>query len=77
MYLFLARLGLCGAVGFSVAVAGRSHSSCSVPASLCGGSSRGAWTPGRMGSVVVARGLSRSLACGIFLDWGLNPCPLF
>ena len=28
------------------------------------------------GSVVVARGLSCSLACGIFLDQGLNPCPL-
>ena len=28
------------------------------------------------GSVVVAHGLSCSVACGIFLDQGLNPCPL-
>ena len=28
-----------------------------------------------MGSVVVARGLSCSVACGIFPDQGLNPCP--
>ena len=27
-------------------------------------------------SVVVAHGLSCSTACGIFLDQGLNPCPL-
>jgi len=29
-----------------------------------------------IGSVVVAHGLSCSVACGIFLDQGLNPCPL-
>ena len=28
------------------------------------------------GSVVVAHQLSCSVACGIFLDQGLNPCPL-
>ena len=28
------------------------------------------------GSVVVAHGLSCSMACGIFPDQGLNPCPL-
>ena len=28
------------------------------------------------GSVVVAHGLSCSTACGIFLDQGLDPCPL-
>ena len=28
-----------------------------------------------MGSVVVAHGLSCSVACGIFLDQGSNPCP--
>ena len=28
------------------------------------------------GSVVVAHGLSRSAACGILPDQGLNPCPL-
>ena len=27
-------------------------------------------------SVVVAHGLSYSMACGIFLDQGSNPCPL-
>ena len=30
----------------------------------------------RAGSVVVAHGLSCSVACGIFPDQGLNPCPL-
>ena len=30
----------------------------------------------RAGSVVVAHGPSYSLACGIFPDQGLNPCPL-
>ena len=31
---------------------------------------------GGTGSVVVALGLSCSMACGIFPDQGLNPCPL-
>ena len=30
----------------------------------------------RTGSVVVAHGLSCSMACGIFPDQGSNPCPL-
>ena len=30
----------------------------------------------RASSVVVAHGLSCSAACGIFPDWGSNPCPL-
>ena len=30
----------------------------------------------RTGSVVVAHGLSRSVACGILPDQSLNPCPL-
>ena len=30
----------------------------------------------RAGSVVVAHGLCRSAACGIFPDQGSNPCPL-
>ena len=29
-----------------------------------------------VGSVVAAHGLSCSMACGIFLDQGSNPCPL-
>ena len=31
--------------------------------------------PHSTGSVVVAHRLSCSVACGIFLDWGLNQCP--
>ena len=31
---------------------------------------------GLVGSVVVVHGLSCSVACGIFLEQGLNPCPL-
>ena len=32
--------------------------------------------PGSMDSEVVAHGLSRSTADGVFTDQGLNPCPL-
>ena len=46
-------------------------------ASHCGGfSCCRAWALGLRASVVVARGLSCSTACGIFLDQGSNPCPL-
>ncbi|XP_073664432.1 NADP-dependent malic enzyme, mitochondrial isoform X2 [Tursiops truncatus] len=31
---------------------------------------------GRAGSAAMAHGLSRSVACGIFPDWGTNPCHL-
>ena len=75
--LFLAALGLrCCARAFSscgergllfVAVRGLLI----VVASRCGSRALGAWA-----SVVVARGLSCSAACGIFLDHGLNPCLL-
>ena len=36
------------------------------------------WSTGsrRTGSVIVAHGLSRSAACGIFPDQGSNPCSL-
>ena len=34
------------------------------------------WSAGSRASVVGAQGLSCSLACGIFLDQGLNLCPL-
>ena len=36
------------------------------------------WSAGsrHVGSVVVAHGLSCSVACGIFPDQGSNPCPL-
>ena len=30
----------------------------------------------RTGSIVVVHGLSHPVACGIFPDQGLNPCPL-
>ena len=59
-----------------VAVSG-DHSS-----SRCAGFSRSRPIPlrstgsRRAGSVFVAHGLSRSTACGIFPDQGLNPCPL-
>ena len=37
------------------------------------------WSTGsrRAGSVIVAHGPSRSMACGIFPDQGSNPCPLY
>ena len=31
---------------------------------------------GRAGSAAMAHGPSRSATCGIFPDWGTNPCPL-
>ena len=36
----------------------------------------GPWTPGSVDSAAVEHGLSCSVACGIFPDQGLNPCPL-
>ena len=39
--------------------------------SCCGAQALGTWA-----SVVVAHGLSCSMACGIFLDQRSNPCPL-
>ena len=61
IYLFLAALGLC----------------CGAWASHCGGfSCCRAWALGAWASVVVVQGLSCSMACGIFLDQGSNPCPL-
>ena len=46
--------------------------SCGVWAFHCGGFS----CCGARGSVVVVLGLSCPMACGIFLDRGLSPCPL-
>ena len=63
--------------GLSLVAASRGHSS-----SRCAGlslsrplllRSRGSR---RTGSVIVAHGPSCSVACGIFPDQGLNPCPL-
>ena len=63
--------------GLSLVVASGGHSS-----SRCVGLSL-AWPlllqstgSRRAGSAIVARGLSRSAACGIFPDQGSNPCPL-
>ena len=63
--------------GFSLIVASGGHSS-----SRCAGLSLSwpllLWSTGsrRAGSVIVAHGPSRSLACGILPDKGSNPCPL-
>ena len=52
-------------------------SSFSPVASHCGGlSCYRAWALGLWASVVVALGPSFPTACGIFLDQGLNLCPL-
>ena len=66
IYLILAMLGLhCCVWAFS---------SCSEWGLL---SSCGTWALMACGTLVaVAHGLSDSSACGIFLDQGLNPCPL-
>ena len=37
---------------------------------------QGTQTLGRQASAVVVHSLSFPVVCGIFLDWGLNPCPL-
>ena len=67
-FLFLAALGLhCCTKAFS---------SCAAQASPCGGFSLRSTGSRCTGSVVVAHGLCCSVACGIFLDQGWNPCPL-
>ena len=77
LYLFLAVLGLRFCAGASSSCGSGGHSS-----SRCAGLSPSRplllWSTGsrRAGSVVVAHGLSRSAACGIFPDQGSNPCPL-
>ena len=71
VYLFLAVLGLRLCVLSLVAVSG----GYSAWASHCSGFSCGAWAP-ETGSAVGTQGLSCLSACGIFLDQGLNPCPL-
>ena len=81
IYLFIFIYGCVGSSllceGFSLVVASRGHSS-----SRCTGLSL-LWPvllrstgSRRAGSVIVAHGLSRSAACGIFPDQGSNPCPL-
>ena len=61
LYIFGHMLGLC----------------CCAQASHCAGFSfSGTWALGHTGSVVMVHGFSCPEACGIFLDQGLNPCPL-
>ena len=74
----MAVLGLrCCMWAFSSYSKWRLLSSCCVWASHCSNFSYcGAQAPGCMGSVVVTNGLICSMACGIFPDQGLNPCPL-
>ena len=63
--------------GLSLVAASGGHSS-----SQCGGLSLSrplllrSTGSRRAGSAIVAHGPSRSAACGIFPDQGLNPCPL-
>ena len=77
IYLFLAVLGPRFCARLSPVAASGGHSS-----SRCTGLSLSRRLPlrstgsRRSGSVVVAHGPSRSAACGIFPDWGMNPCPL-
>ena len=90
-YLFLAVLGLCCCIGFSLVVASRGCSLVTVQrllsavASLAAEprfqgaqfqfSSCGSWSL-EHSSIVGVHGLSCSEACGIFLDQGSNPCLL-
>ena len=63
--------------GLSLVVASRDYSSLRCEGFHCSGfSCCGAQTLGARASVVVAHGLSCSVACGIFPDQGLNPHPL-
>ena len=72
-YIFMAGLDL-RCYGLSLVQA---FSSCSARASHGSGfSCCGVWVLGAWASVVVALWLTCTMACGIFLDQGLNPCPL-
>ena len=77
MYLLLyGCLGLCCCLWTFIAWAGATFSwgartSHGGGFSCCGPQALGAWA-----LVVVVHGLSCSVACGIFLEQGLNPCPL-
>ena len=63
--------------GISLVVASGGYSGCHAQASHCGGfSCCGAQALEYRLSIIVAHGPSSSSACGIFLDQGLNLCPL-
>ena len=74
VWLLIAGASLVVECGLLIAVASlvAEHGLCSVQASIV-------LAPGLQstGSVVVAHGLSCSLACGIFPNQGLDPCPLY
>ena len=76
-YLFMAVCVFVSVRGLSLVVASGGHSS-----SWCAGLSLSrplllrSTGSRRAGSAAVAHGPSRSAACGIFPDQGLNPCPL-
>ena len=71
---FLAARGLpCCMQAFSRCSRWGLRSNCRVWASHCGASLAAEHRLRSVGSVVVAHEL---MACGIFLDQGLNPCPL-
>ena len=77
LILLLAAVGQKPEHGLSLVVVRDSHSSCSAWAFLCSGFSvvvRGLWGP--LASAVGVCRLSSTMACGIFPDQGLNPCPL-
>ena len=63
--LFLLVLGLHCCAGFSPVAVSRSYSRVAIHGLLIA-----------VASLIVARGLSCSMACGIFRDQGSNPCPL-
>ena len=78
IYLFLTMLGLhCCTRAFSSCGRQGPPSSCGAWASHCGGFSL-LWGTGSrfVSSAVVAHRLSCPVAYGIFLDQGLNPCPM-
>ena len=80
MYLFLAVLGLHCCMDFSLPMASGAAagllSRCGAQASHCGGFSRCRAQALERRPVLVVHELSCSLACGIFLDQGLNLCLL-
>ena len=77
IYLFMSVLGLNLCTGFPWLWGEGAIPHCGAQASHCTGfSCCTAWTPGRWASGVVAHGHSCPVTCGVFQDWGLNPCPL-
>ena len=77
IYLFLAVLDLCCCAWAFSSCGEPGYSSLQRQASHCGGfSCCGARALGTWASVVVAYGLSCSVARGTFSDQGLNPCLL-